>query len=232
MTSLADSSILIVGAAGGLGREIAQILSAEGAVLTLHARSAERISELGVPGAMVTGDLCDEDIPAQLVAAALSAHSRLDGIIVAAGLVAFGAMAEVSDETIDTLMCLNATAPMRLLRAAYPAFLASAADHRDPFFLTLTGIVSEAPTANMAAYSASKSALAAFGTAAGREMRREGIRVLDARPGHIETGLATRPIQGSAPKMPAGFSPARIARRLFDAIISGERDLPSTAFTA
>ncbi|WP_104190703.1 SDR family oxidoreductase [Cryobacterium sp. Y82] len=230
MTSLSGSSVLVVGATGGLGREIAQLLSEEGALLTLHGRSAERLAALGIFGATVTGDLSAPGTAAQLVAAALAAHGRLDGIINAAGVVAFGPMADVTDETIDTLMAVNATAPMRLLRAARPALTESSGAHRDPFFVTLSGIVSERPTANMAAYSASKAALAAFAQAAGREMRRDGIRFLDARPGHTETGLATRPIQGSAPPLPTGYQPADVARRVVDAIISGERDLPSTAF--
>ena len=232
MTSLAGSSVLVVGATGGLGQEIARILSAEGALLTLHGRNAERVIDLGIDGAVASGDLCDPETAPQLVAAAVAAHGRLDGIVNAAGLVAFGAVTEVSDDTIDTLMAVNATAPMRLLRAAHPALAESAAAHRDPFFLTLSGLVSESPTANMAAYSASKAALAAFGKAAGREIRRDGIRFLDARPGHTETGLATRPIQGSAPRLPAGYHPADVARRVVDAIIAGERDLPSTAFSA
>ncbi|SEM73014.1 SDR family oxidoreductase [Cryobacterium sp. TMT1-3] len=232
MTSLAGSSILVVGATGGLGREIAQILSAEGALLTLHGRTPERLASLGIAAARVTGDLLEPETAAQLVAASLNAHGRLDGVVNAAGVVAFGPMAEVSDDTIDTLMTVNATAPMRLLRAAYPALAESSGSHRDPFFLTLSGVVSESPTANMAAYSASKAALAAFAKAAGRELRRDGIRFLDARPGHTETGLATRPIQGSTPRLPAGFSPADVARRVVDAIVAGERDLPSTAFTS
>lgn len=232
MTSLAGSSILVVGATGGLGRQIAHILAAEGALLTLHGRTTERLAALGIDGARVTGDLRDAGTAADLVAAALNAHGRLDGVVNAAGVVAFGPMAEVSDDTIDTLMAVNAAAPMRLLRAAYPALIESSGNHRDPFVLTLSGVVSESPTANMAAYSASKAALAAFAKAAGREIRRDGIRFVDARPGHTETGLATRPIQGSAPRLPAGYSPADVARRVVDAIIAGERDLPSTAFAS
>ncbi|TFD66336.1 SDR family NAD(P)-dependent oxidoreductase [Cryobacterium ruanii] len=232
MTLLTGSSILIVGATGGLGREIAQILSAEGALLTLHGRTPERLADLGIAAARVTGDLRDPETAAQLVAAALAAHGRIDGIVNTAGLVAFGPVVQVSDETIDTLMAVNATAPMRLLRAAYPALVESSSAHRDPFFLTLSGVVSESPTANMAAYSASKAALAAFAKAAGREMRRDGIRFLDARPGHTETGLATRPIQGVAPRLPAGYRPTDVARRIVDAIVADERDLPSTAFAS
>ena len=186
---------------------------------------------LAVPGTFVDGDLRDVGSDVALVAAALHAHGRLDGVINAAGVVAFGPAGETSDATMDTLFAVNAVGPMRLLRAARPALLESAAAKRDPFFLTLSGIVSESPTANMAAYSASKAALAAFAHATGRELRRDGIRLVDARPGHTETGLANRPIAGTAPPMPTGFDPAHVARRIVDALVAGERDLPSAAFT-
>jgi short-subunit dehydrogenase len=232
MTSLAGSSILVVGASGGLGSAIARILAEEGALLTLHGRSEEKLRALGIPGAIVCSDLLDADSGANLVATALVAHGKLDGVINAAGVVAFGPSADTTDETTNTLFTVNAFGPMNLLREARPALLESAAANRDPFFVTLSGIVSESPTANMAAYSASKSALAAFVQAASREVRRDGIRLLDARPGHTETGLASRPVAGAAPNMPTGFDPADVARRIVDAITSGEKDLPSGAFTA
>jgi short-subunit dehydrogenase len=230
MTSLSGSSILVVGASGGLGSAIAQILADEGALLTLHGRSEERVRALGVPGTVVTSDLTEPGSDRSLVAAAIVAHGRLDGVINAAGVVAFGPAGDVSDEIMDLLFAVNTLAPMHLLRAARPALLESAAAKRDPFFLTLSGIVSESPTANMAAYSASKGALAAFGQAAGRELRRDGISLIDARPGHTETGLATRAVAGAPPRMPVGFDPADVAQRIVDAIVAGEKDLPSGAF--
>ncbi|MGV8883865.1 MAG: SDR family NAD(P)-dependent oxidoreductase [Rhodoglobus sp.] len=232
MTSLSGSSILVIGASGGLGSAIARILAAEGALLTLHGRSEAKVRALGIPGAVVCSDLRNAGSDAELVAAALAAHGRLDGIVNAAGVVAFGPSGETTDETTSTLFAVNAFAPMHLLRAARPALLESAAAKREPFFVTISGIVSESPTANMAAYSASKAALAAFVQAATREVRRDGIRLIDARPGHTETGLATRPVAGTAPALPAGFDPHDVARRIVDAILNGEKDLPSGAFTA
>ncbi|MGV8876069.1 MAG: SDR family NAD(P)-dependent oxidoreductase [Rhodoglobus sp.] len=231
MTSLSGSSILIVGATGGLGGAIAQLLAAHGALLTLHGRSQERLGSLDVAGTHVSCDLRDTDAAETLVAAAIDAHGRLDGVINAAGVVAFGSVADTSDETVQTLFAVNTLAPMSLLRASRDALLKSATAQREPFFLTLSGVVSESPTANMAAYSASKAALAAFGQAAARESRRDGIRIVDARPGHTETGLATRPVAGVAPRMPAGFEPSAVAQRIVDAIIANERDLPSAAFS-
>jgi cyclic-di-GMP-binding biofilm dispersal mediator protein len=84
--------------------------------------------------------------------------------------------------------------------------------------------------AGLAAYSASKAALYAFGQAISRELRKDGIRVIDARPGHTETGLATRAIAGVAPAFPQGMSAEQVADRIIRAIIENEKDLPADSF--
>jgi NAD(P)-dependent dehydrogenase (short-subunit alcohol dehydrogenase family) len=91
-------------------------------------------------------------------------------------------------------------------------------------------VVAEAPTAGLAAYSAVKSALHAFGVAAGRELRRSGIRLIDARPGHTETELSLHPLAGERPAFPTGLAPQVVARRIVDALAGDEKDLPSTSF--
>jgi short-subunit dehydrogenase len=84
----------------------------------------------------------------------------------------------------------------------------------------------------MAAYSAAKAGLTAFDAALATELRRRRIRVLDVRPPHTETGLATRPVAGEAPRLPQGLDPDAVAERVVRALADDERDLPSTAFTA
>jgi short-subunit dehydrogenase len=230
MAELEGSTILVVGATGGLGRELSRQLSAAGATLVLSARDADAIAGIGVPGAAVACDLTDPTSIRRLVASAVAVTGQLDGIVVAAGVVAFGPASELTADTIDTLLAVNTVAPMLLLQAASGALTASAAAGRSPFLVTVSGVVSESPTANLAAYSASKAALAAFGTAAGRELRRAGIRIIDARPGHTETGLSAHPIAGIAPALPVGLDPHAVCARIVRAITEGERDLPSSAF--
>ncbi|TFC10212.1 SDR family NAD(P)-dependent oxidoreductase [Cryobacterium sp. MDB2-33-2] len=230
MTTLPGSVVLVVGATGGLGREIARQLSAAGATLVLAGRDTARLAALGIPGTLVTGDLTDVSAVDALVARAVQATGGLDGVVNAAGVVAFGPARELGDAAMEELFAVNTLAPIRLLRAAADSLTASAAAGREPFFVTLSGVVSESPTAGLAAYSASKAALAAFGQATGRELRRSGIRMIDARPGHTETGLADHPISGVAPNFPAGLQPEAVAARIVGAIAAGERDLPSSAF--
>jgi short-subunit dehydrogenase len=232
MTELSGASILIVGATGGLGREIASVLAAKGARLTLTSRHQHLLDSLGTPGVGVVGDVTEPGGLERFVSTAVSSQGRLDGVIYAAGVVAFGSAAEVTDQTLDTLWAVNTKAPMALLRVATPELEKSAQAGGSPFFLSISGVVAESPTAGIAAYSAVKSALYAHWSAAGREMRRIGIRLLDARPGHTETELSTHPVAGQAPPFPAGLAPRAVAERIVQGIEADERDLPSTAFSA
>jgi NAD(P)-dependent dehydrogenase (short-subunit alcohol dehydrogenase family) len=228
MTDLDGAVVLVAGASGGLGVRVAAMLEDEGAVVV---RAARRPDSLSGPGAYLA-DLRDPSGGAALVRSALDEHGRLDGVVVAAGVVAFGAANDLDDDTLDELVATNALGPIRLLRDAHTALAQSAAAGRKPFVVTISGVVSEAPTVGMAAYSASKAALAAFMSAAGREYRRDGIRVLDARPGHTDTGLATRAVAGQAPAFGAALDPDAVAERIVRAIVDGEKDLPSSAFTS
>ena len=232
MTDLQTRSIIVVGATGGLGEPIASLLADAGAQLTLVARDESHLAAIDVPGQRVAIDVRLATSPDRIVDAATSTYGGLDGIVYAAGAVAFGGVDELPDDVMIDLFTLNTLAPIRLLRAGLPALRASAAVGHDPFAVHISAVVAEQPQAGMAAYSASKAALAAYDSAAMRELRREGIRLIDVRPPHTETGLATRPLAGAAPKLPQGLEPRRVAERVVTAIREGEKDLPSAAFTS
>jgi short-subunit dehydrogenase len=231
MTRIEGSRALVIGATGVLGTLVAERLSAGGARLALSARDEARLAERAAPGAApgagIAVDLTDEQAPES----AIEELGGIDVIVLAAGVVGFDSVAETAEQDLETLFTVNALAPMRIVSSAVPALRASAEAGREPVVLALTGIVAELPTAGLASYSASKAALAAYLTAAGRELRRSGIRLLDARPGHTETGLAGRPLFGTAPKFPHGHDPAAVADRLVRAIAEGETALPPDAFS-
>ncbi len=207
--------VLVSGATGAIGGAIARELSARGARLALHGRDAIRLenlaSELGAVCA-TAADLTDDGEPERIVAASADALGSLDVVVCAIGVVAFGPARAADDATLRALMEVNVLAPLRLTRAA------TARMERGATIVNLSAIVAEMPTAGMAAYSASKAALTAFDRASGRELRREGIRVIDVRPPHLDTGLETRPIAGVAPRLPQGQDPTAWARRIVDAI--------------
>lgn len=227
---LSGRSVLLAGASGGLGSQLARRLADAGAALTLTARSREGLAALGLAATLVPGDLRDAASADAVVQAAVHASGGLDGVVYAAGVVAFGPGAEVSDDVLQELFDITVFAPVRLLRAAMPALTESANAGRQPFVANISAVTAEAPTAGMAAYSGAKAALTAFDGAVGRELRSTGIRVLDVRPPHTNTGLASRPIAGTAPSLPTGHDPGAVADRIVAALRGKERDLPASAF--
>ena len=224
---LEGASVVVVGASGGLGRHIAGLLAAAGARLTVAARNPQGLESLGFEATPVVADLRDAEAGEAIVNAALSAHGRIDGLVNAAGVVAFGLLADTDDEVIEDLFLTNVLGPLWLIRAALPALTESRG-----FIANISAVVAEQPLPGMAAYAASKAALSAADQALSRELRRVGITVTDARPPHTETGLAQHPIAGTAPRLPEGLQPEVVARRIVEAIRAGEREVPAKAFAA
>jgi short-subunit dehydrogenase len=224
--SLEGASVVVTGASGGIGRHIAKRLAESGARLTLAARDRNALESLGIDATVVSADLRDAEAGRTIVAAALAANNTLDGLVNAAGVVAFGSLADTADEVIEDLFLTNVLGPLGLMRAAIPALTESRG-----FIANISAVVAEQPFAGMAAYAASKAALTAADRALTRELRAAGITVTDARPPHTETGLADRPISGIAPRLREGLRPEDVARRIVTAIIVGEREIPADAFS-
>ncbi|MCO8127217.1 SDR family oxidoreductase [Acidimicrobiia bacterium EGI L10123] len=227
---LHDASVLVAGASGGLGAPICRQLAGAGARLTLLARTEVRLgamaAELGTDAVVFAGDIRSSEDCGAAVAAAVDAHGRLDAVVAATGVVAFGSVVDLDDAVLDELITTNLVGPLRLARAAIPHLPDGGC------IVNISAVVAENPVAGMGAYSASKAALTSLDVSLGRELRRQRITVLDVRPPHTETGLADRPIAGEAPKLPQGLDPAAVAARIVEAMAAGERDLPSSAFSA
>ena len=225
MSYFANKTVVVLGATGILGQLTAHDLRQRGADVRLIVRSpnslAADLRDLPVAVADITkrGE----------VAAALTAVSQgqsVDGIINCTGVVAFGNFSELSDEVAQEVMAVNALGVINVIS------LATTSLNPEGFLASFTGVAADMTIAGMGAYCASKvAAKTAMGVAA-RELRRQKIRVLDIRAPHTETGLITRALEGTAPKMPEGLQPQAVIDRVLDAIAMGEKDLPAEAFAA
>jgi len=224
MPQLADSSVVVLGATGGLGTQIAALAAERGAKLTLVSRDADRLAALRTPGTAVTADLRMPESAAAVIDAAVAAHGKVDIVVNATGVVAFGAVEDLDVDVLEELFLTNTFIPFFVAKAALERLEAGG------MIVNISGVISEQNLPGMAAYGASKAALASFSDAFGREARRKKVKVLDARPGHTETGLAGRAIAGEAPAFPQGLDPAHVAKVIVDAIEADTKDLPSSAF--
>jgi short-subunit dehydrogenase len=217
--NLSGQHVVVVGATGVLGAAVAREFTVRGARVSAIVREHSRLD-----GASVSQYALADVTDRSALVSAIASVAPFDGFVNAAGVVAFGNVVELDDATLSRLFTVNSVAPLVMLREC-ATHLADGG-----FFMNLSGVVATQPVGGMAAYSASKAAAWAAMQAAGRELRRRRIDVIDARPPHTETGLAGRAIAGTAPKMPHGLEPNVVARRIVDAIAVGERDLPVEAF--
>lgn len=220
-----DKVIIVTGASGALGALTARKLDARGARLVLAGRNEERLTDLDrelTRSVIARFDLRSD--PASPIDAAMQRFGRIDGLINAAGVVAFGSLEDTPPGVVDDLVKTNLTGPLQLISAAVR--------HMDGgFIVNITGIVAEQPVANMSPYVAAKAGLSSASTSLARELRRKGILVVDARPPHTETGLADRSVFGEAPRLPEGIEPVHVVEVILTAVERGAREIPSTEFT-
>ena len=217
---------MVAGASGALGLLLSQALHGLGASVVLGGRDIERLGETAqaLPGAVASRlDFKELDTVDETVDLAIRHFGRLDGVVNAAGVVAFGPLADMSRAQLIEVMTVDLVGPLDLVRTALP--------HLDGgFIVNITGVVAETPIGELSSYSAAKAGLSAASLALKRELRRRKISVLDARPPHIETGLASRAIGGPVPNYPEGISPVAAVERIVEAIVAGETSLASDAF--
>ncbi len=217
---LSGARTLLVGASGVLGGALATALSQAGARLVLTGRDPEALPDLGESVQATLGlDLLDVAACRSAVQSAASTLGGLDLVVVASGVAAFGTAADTSDEVTEEVFAVNTLGPIAVLSAAVPQVEKGGA------LVVLSAILADSPMAGMASYSASKSALSGYLSALRREVRRQGVCVLDARPPHMETGLADRAISGTAPGLPAGYDVDAFVALLVEGISSGAKEL-------
>jgi cyclic-di-GMP-binding biofilm dispersal mediator protein len=210
---------LVAGGTGGIGSRVAALLESRGAKVTTVSRSTGGDNH-------IAADLRSPAAAGDAVEEVVGRHGRLDIVVNAVGVVAFGDAVATSVDTVEEVFLTNTFAHVFLCQAALPAM------GKGGVIVAVSGVVAEQNLPGMSVYGASKAAVRSFDEAFAREARRAGIRVIDARPPHTETGLATRAVAGTAPRFPQGLSPDTVASRIVAAIADGETDLPSSAFTA
>ncbi len=222
---MAGAVVVVAGGSGGLGSAIAAELVARGARPTLVARDPARLDAVPVSARRVALDLRTPEACQRAIAEA-TADGPLRAVVNATGLVAFGPVAELSIDAMEELFLTNVFLPIMLAQASLPVL----AGQPGAVIVNISGVIAERNLPGMAAYGASKAAVRAFDEAFAREARRLGVRVLDARPPHTETGLVDRAIEGTAPPLGEGLTPSAVAAVIVDAMAEGTADLPSAAF--
>jgi short-subunit dehydrogenase len=207
--------VLVAGATGALGGALTAELAGRGAHPALAGRDPSRLARVAQAhrdAPTVVFDAYDPASCARAVHDAAAALGGLDAVVTAFGAVAFGTAGEVGDEVAEHLVAVNFLAPAAFFRAALAIMQPGSV------IAAVTGVVAERPQPGMADYSASKAALGSWLGAVRREARPAGVRVLDIRPDHLDTGFADHPVAGTAPPLPAGGEHRQVVKAVVDAL--------------
>jgi 3-oxoacyl-[acyl-carrier protein] reductase len=186
---------LVTGAGRGIGRSIALRLAANGANVSLAARTEsqlravqEEIEASGAEAASLPTDVSRERDVIRLVRDTIDRFGRLDILVNNAGIGVFRLLAETTTEEWDRVMAVNVRGTFLLCREALPYLK----QRERSFVININSVVGLKGYANQAAYSASKHAVMGMTKAFAREMQADDVRVHAICPGGVDTELAVQ----------------------------------------
>jgi short-subunit dehydrogenase len=223
LTAPRPTHVAVTGASSGIGAAIARELSSRGASVTLIARRAALLQELGAtlggPHHLAVQDLgelaraCDWIVPAE------AALGPIDVLVNNAGVQILGHTAQISPEEGERLLAVDLLAPLRLIQHTLPGMIARGRGT----IVNIASMAALAPTPFMTHYNAAKGGLAAASEALRGELQRTGVNVVTVYPGVIDdtdlarAALASYGEAGAIGRMPRGTS-AGLALRICKAI--------------
>src|SRR5438477_3474017 len=123
--------VLITGASGGIGAELARLFAADGYELVLAARNLAQLDALaaelraahGVPVRTVRSDLSEPGAAVRLWKEAAGTDGTVDVLVNNAGVGVYGPVAEQDAEALTRMLELNVVALTALTRLALPGML-------------------------------------------------------------------------------------------------------------
>ncbi|GAA4538904.1 SDR family NAD(P)-dependent oxidoreductase [Pseudonocardia xishanensis] len=194
--SVADRVVLVTGAASGMGRATAHLLTDEGAKVGIVDRDAAGLEAVaaeirGVGGTVhaVVADVADPAAPAAAVAEVREALGPLDGLVNNAGVSIHLPFDDPGfPEAWATTIAVNLTAQTLFARAALPD-LVRAGEGRIINIASTEGL---GATAGIAPYTSSKHGVIGLTRSLAVELGRTGVTVNCICPGPIRTGMTAR----------------------------------------
>ena len=185
MFDLTNKVVLITGATGGIGGDIANQMKAAGATVVVTGRNADKLSAFDDSFIKIAADLSEKGAAEKLIADTIEHAGRLDVLINNAGITSDTLMMRMSDEQFDSVLNTNLRATFQLCRAAIMPMI----KQRSGRIINMASIVGVVGGAGQTNYAASKGGMIAMTKSIAAEVASRGITANAIAPGFIKTPM-------------------------------------------
>ncbi len=225
-SSARQEVVVVTGASSGIGLSTARAFAGRGAHLVLASRSAERLAVVaarcladGAASASVAvTDVADEQAVRRLVSGAVEQHGRIDVVVHAATVMAYGTLEELPAEIFTAVVDTAVQGTFHLARAALAVFR----NQRRGHLVVVNSLLGSIAAPQMGAYVVAKWGQAGMLRVLQLETRDEPeIRVSSVSPGGVNTPIYAQAanVTGRSARPPAPVdSPEKVARAIVSCV--------------
>lgn len=233
MVKIEGKRVILTGASSGIGKATAFALARKGARLVLASRQLEQLEKLAeeirdnfpevkslVP---IACDVTNPDQVKKVVSVCKEYYGGVDILINMAGSGVYGPMDKIALEDFRSQMEVNFLGPVHFMLEVLPLMKKAG----QGLIVNVSSLAAKHGVPYLAAYGASKAALANLGQSLHSELVRWGISVLTVYPNYTETDFFKKEKKVGGARRPAGAyaSPQKVAEAIVSAIEKEKREL-------
>ena len=195
-------AVLVTGASSGIGAATALEFSQKGYFVFLMGRSRERLESVALKcrsGASVLSCDITDTVAVEKRLDEIRQHQlyKLEVLVNNAGIYEPGTTCDSTDDSWEKQFHVNVLAPVQITRSLIPYFKT----HQGGSIVNVSSTLGLRPTANTAAYSASKAALVNWSISLAQELGPLQIRVNCICPGLVDTPIHSFHTQSNEEKV-------------------------------
>lgn len=188
---LQGKTVIVTGAAKGIGKAVALRFAKEGCNIVLNYRSQvspdviDEITSCGVKCMPVQGDVSDFSFAAQVVKDVKKEFGTIDVLVNNAGITRDMLLMRMSEDEFDSVINTNLKGTFNMVRHVSNVML----KQRSGAIINMASVVGVTGNMGQANYAASKAGVIGLTKSAAKELAARGITCNAIAPGYVETDM-------------------------------------------